>query len=689
MPDPIVATKPKESQGSDQQQESSGPSEEDRLREALLKEKEQREKLARSREIDGEEVDVIGEMLAENNAGRPGTDDASTPFQGSIDIADGWSADVAMGKDHQKAEFSAPAEMKFPPPDGFELPIFSVPIGPLGGAPIFIQIDMGLSGGVTLGDLAMSLEHKRGRSDVLRQDNYAVSGGGGIKAEFGIELKLAILVGVPKIANAQAGLKATAGAEAGLKFEAGGHLDVVSTIPAPGGKGQPVSKDGEIYFNIAGAGELAAELAAYLGYEVFTFKGEFFSISIAKAALANLEIGARFGVRYSGGERKFFAEPLTDEYVNFDWLFGKLWRARKLDKAKAKSVEAEGNALALMDIAERGGDYKSDTDGEDGLAKYLEDLKSGKAKLEVVSGEMQLLRNEQEKHERSVKADSEAIAALELKIEELIKKDGEVKAKRWKITKLVRGDIKELKDARKELKNLRKDLIEKAGLAEKASQDFVKARDEFLAGIEIDEIQQRIDAAKKAADAVHKENWNLFTSEVQREMGAYEKRYAKIRDEITETEKVLAIRRKEFADGAGVAQWEAEKQAAVEEEQRLAEVVNSSVSDNEKSQAALDALGPDDNKKKAKKALANGEKKLKGDIAKWEKAQAQKLAVTLRSPLTILTEQISKLEARKLLLSMRLKKLEDDRLEAYLEEAKLLPNVPSVKKKPTQGDEDQ
>ena len=675
MPDPIVATKPKESQGSEQ--ESSGPTEEDRLREALLKEQEEREKLARAKEVtDGEETDVIGTMLEENNSGRPDTEDPSTPVMGSFDIADGWGAEVALGRDHQKVDISAPAELKLPPPDGFELPIFAVPIGPLGGAPIWIQIEMGLAGGVTLGDLGMSLEHKSGKSDVLRQDNYAVSGKGGMKAEFGIEVSLAVLVGVPKIANAQAGIKATAGAEASLGFEVGGFLDVVSTVPAPGGKAQPVSKDGEIYFNIAGAGELAAELAAYLGYEVFTFKGEFFSISIAKATLANLEIGARFGVRYTGGKAAFFAEPIETEYVNFDWLLGKLWRARKIDKAKGKAVESEGNALALMDLAER-----------PDLEKYIKDLRESGGQLEVVSGKMQLLLNEKEKHERSVKSDHEAIEELEKKIVELEKQDAAVKSKRWKLTNKVRGDIKELKEARKQLKALRKDLIDKSRLAEQASQDFMKAQDEFLDGIEVDKIQERIEEAKKAADAVHKENWNLFTSEVTREMKAYEKQFAKIRDEIAETEKVLEIKKKEFEDGAGVAKWEADKKAAQEEEQRLAEVVNGTVGDNEKLKEALDALGPDDNKKKAEKALAKGEKKLKGEIAAWEKAQAERVKVSLRSPLAFLSSQISKLESRRLLLTMRLDKLQEDRLEAHLEEARLLPNVPDVKKKPTQDDD--
>lgn len=702
MPDPIVATKPKESQDS-QQQESSGQSEQDRKREELLKEKERREKAAHAQKVQQEstrsgkfnkkmkgmgleteigqqeeQVDPLDQMLAENTAGRPDFDD-DAKGKDDIEIADGWKGGLALGRNQQKVEFTAPTGLKFPPPDGFSLPLASIPI-PIGGpAPIFIMVELGVAGDVTLDDLAFAMEHKRGTADVLRQDRYAVTGKGGIAANFGIELKVAVLVGAPKIANLQAGVKASAKAGANLNFEAGGQLDVVTTVPGPGGSSSPVSKDGEIYFNLAGGGALTAELAAYLGYELLTFNGEFYSISIAKATLASLELGARFGVRYTNGKSKFFAEPIANDYVNFDWLFKKLWKARKLDKAKDKAVEAQGDAMALMNLQDR-----------PDMEQYIADLKSGEAKLEEANGRMQLLVKEKEDNERSVKADHAAIEELERKIVQFEKQDAELKSKRWKITNKVRGDLKELKQARKQLKSLRKHLVKKMAAAESAAQELQEAERAFIDSLDPATIEARISEAKKRADDIHRENWDMFTGEVTTNMAEFEKRYADVRDQLAETNRVIEMKNQELADGTGLATWEAERDEALAEEQRLAELVNGAVDRNEQLQNVLNGLGPEastKDRKKAEKDLAGGEKKLRLEIAKWEAAHGRRLAIARRSPIGAITEQLSKLESRRLLLTMKLEKLQEDRIEAHLEEARLLPNVPDVKKKPKKKDE--
>jgi hypothetical protein len=447
---------------------------------------------------------------------------------GGIELADGWTGDFRLGPNQQKAEFAAPTELHIPPPDGFELDLANVkvPLGPGFG----LDIVAGLEGGLEMSNIALALERAASKTDVQKIDRFKVSGGGDLAANFGVKVEVAMWGGVPLVAAVRAGLRAKAEAEAKLEFEVGGMLDLYRTVPVKGEKSQVTGKQGEIYFNIGGAGDLSAALSAFLGFELFTVKGDLYELVFVEAPIATLDAGARFGVKFGGGQkREFYKEPLGTDYVNFEWLFGKLWKARKLDAAKNAATSTKADVAALRDLQGR-----EDVDYYIGMLNLFGD------EMHVANGELQLLLNEEDTLQKLIESGTADIDKLQNEINTtLAQKNAATKAKRWAITNFIKGDIPELKSARKQCEAMKKTLASNQKKVTDLQGKKRAAQDKFVQSVDPLKIDDLIKQAQAKADDTYKANWKTFSAEFDAAHKASVERKTKIQEEITKQDELI------------------------------------------------------------------------------------------------------------------------------------------------------
>ena len=439
---------------------------------------------------------------------------------GGIDLADDWTIGFRLGKGQQKVEFEAPTELKIPPPDGFELELAKVvvPIAP----GVWFEVSVQVEGGAELANTKVGLEHLAANTDVEQLDRFKVSGAGEFGAGIAIIVELAMGGGVPVIAAVRGGLRTKAEAEAKLELEAGGLLDIRRTVPVKGEKPAVTSKDGEIYMNVVGSGALTAALSAFLGYEFFTMKGDLYELVIAEAPIAGFDLGARFGMRYQDGTGKPFAEKVGEDWMNFEWLFGKLWKARKLDAATESATNTKADVAALLSLK-----------GRPDLQTYLKSLEANDKTFDVANGEMQLLLNEESTLSQLVTADKEGITSLQSEITTtLAAKNAEVKSKRWAITNFFRGDIPELKSARKKMEAMQKTLGKNEKKLTSIQERKLAAKQRFLTSLDPARIDEMLAQAHAKADATYKQNWKLFSQEFDAARAKNVEAYEKAREEI-------------------------------------------------------------------------------------------------------------------------------------------------------------
>ncbi len=438
------------------------------------------------------------------------------PFEGA-------SLDIRVGpKGGKLAQSFTLLEGVKVPPKGLDVPLLNVkiPLGPGFGIDVVAKVE----GGFEFGGIKGGYELVSNSTDVEERSRIKLTGTGESKAKAGVSLEVAMWGGVPIVAAVRAGLRAKAEAAAKLGFELGGMVDVRSTIPAEHEASKETSRTGELYLNVAGDGSLIAALSAFLGYELFSFQGDLYELVFAEAPLASLNTGARLGTRYSGAaaSREFFAEPLDKKegWVNFDWLMGKWWKARKLDAAKEAATATKADVAALKDVKDR-----------PDIAGFLAKVQAGEEQLAVANGALQLLLNEEATLQQVIESDTASIASLQTEIDTtLAKKNAEEKSKRWAITNFFRGDIPELKDARAKATSMQKQLqanqAKLAGLAPRK----IAARQQFLATLNPARIDAMAAEAQAKADATYKENWKLFS----KEFDAQRKATLVDRDELSE-----------------------------------------------------------------------------------------------------------------------------------------------------------
>lgn len=439
---------------------------------------------------------------------------------GDIELADDWTVGFRLGKGQQKLEFAAPTELKLPPPDGFELELAKIIVPITAG--VWFEISVEVTGAAELSNTKIALERLASRTDVEQLDRFKVSGAGDFGASIGITVELAMGGGVPVIAAVRGGLRAKAEAEAKIGLEAGGLLDIRRTVPVQGETAKVTSKDGEIYMNAVGSGALKAALSAFIGFEFFTLKGDLYELVMVEAPIAGFDVGARFGMRYQAGTGKGFAEKVGQDWMNFEWLFGKMWKARKLDAAKESATNTRAEVAALLDLK-----------GRPDLQAYLTSLEASDKTFDVANGEMRLLLNEETTLDQLVKADNEAIASLQSEVNTtLAQKNAEVRATRWTITNFFRGDIPELKAARKRVTAMQKSVATRQKKLESIRSRKAEAKQRFLTSLDPARIDERLAQAQAKADAAYKENWKRFSSEFgaarAKNLEAYEKARADI-----------------------------------------------------------------------------------------------------------------------------------------------------------------
>jgi hypothetical protein len=366
-----------------------------------------------------------------------------------IELANGFKAGVKLGPGEQSFQASIPTGFKLPPPDGFDLPLVKVAI-PFGGVPAGIDITAGIEGGLEMSDVTVGLSRKTRKTAVEEIQQFEISGSGEFGANLGVNAELALWGGVPLLAAVRAGIRAKAEAVAALKADVGGTVTIRRTIPVNGEKPQVTDKSGEVYFNVGGSGAVNAALSLFAGFELFMFKGDLFELTLAEAPIATLDAGARFGMKWENGSRKPFKEPLDGKnYINFDWLFGKMWKARKLDNATKEATTTKADLYALKDLK-----------GRPDVGSFIEKLKANEVELGTANGELQLLINDEKAVQGNIEGDTTALASAQEELAEAKIKDEQERAKHWGITNFFRGDIKELKAAKAKIKTLTKSLDE-------------------------------------------------------------------------------------------------------------------------------------------------------------------------------------------------------------------------------------
>lgn len=457
--------------------------------------------------VDFERGRVSGDISGlELGAERVGIDSDGVDVSG-IELIEGVPLDVRIGGKDQRVSSSIDVSEEIElPPDGFEVPLLDVkiPLGPGFGMDVVAKIE----GGLEIGGVKLQAEYAQTSTDVEALQRVKISGGGESKAAMGVSVEVAMWGGVPVLAAVRAGVRAKAEAEAKIAFEVGGMVDVHATIPVQGESEEPevISNTGELYINIAGDGGLSAALSAFLGFELFTIKGDLYELVFVDAPLASLDAGARLGARYEGvaGKGEFFAEPLSKEgWINFDWLLGKWWKARKLDAAKEAATVTKADVAALKDLQSR-----PDVSG------FLADVEAGEAQLAVANGALQLLINEEQTLQQVIESDTTSIKSLQSEISGVLDaKNKAEKAKRWTVTNWFKGDIPELKAARDKVASMQKSLTSNEKKLVALGPRKAAAQQQFLSRLDPATIDAMVVTAQAAAQATYKENWKLFSKE--------------------------------------------------------------------------------------------------------------------------------------------------------------------------------
>ena len=475
---------------------------------------------------DADGNDLIGSL----SVGKDGVD-----VEG-LHLADGWALDFKAGPDEQKIGFSAPQELTFPPPDGFEVDFLDLAFPVFPG--VSFEIESGVEGGLTLGGLNGVFLHKttkEGDDPYEQVSHWELTGGGELSTEIGVFLSVALVGGVPSIVALKTGLQANAGAEAGLEAKLTGSLDFTSTVPVKGEKPKHLSTDGALKIELDGGGSVGASFGAFVSVEVLTFEQELWSIDFIKVPIADMDVGGATGVEYKNGKYSFEKwKPAYGKYgADFDWLFKSYFKARKLDKAKEKATDTKAESKNIKELKKKA----MEKQGADGQALSVKELLADPANdTLIVNAEVQKLMNEEQKLVALEEADRKSLTKVEERIEKLVKQNEETKKKRWALTNFLRGDIKELTKAKDAKKGLEKNLARYEKDLAALGPKMEAARTKFREGLEGKDIEALIVTAREKKHEARRENYALYLSELESGKEEYEKNTKEADKLITELE---------------------------------------------------------------------------------------------------------------------------------------------------------
>ncbi len=439
-----------------------------------------------------------------------------------IHLADGWALDFKAGPDEQKIGFSAPHELTFPPPEGFEQNFLELAFPVFPG--VSFEVESGVEGGLTLDGLNAMFLHKNtkeGDDPYEQVSHWELTGGGDISTEIGVYLSVALVGGVPSIVALKTGLQASAGAEATLGATITGSMDFTSTVPVAGEKPKHLSTDGGVQIELDGGGSVGASFGAFVSVEVLTFEQELWSIDFIKVPIADLDVGGSTGVEYSNG--KFAFTPWKPAYgkhgADFDWLFKSYFKARKLDKAKEKATDTKAESKNIKELKKRAEAAR----GKDGEPLSVKELLADPANdTLIVNAEVQKLLSEEQKLVALDEADRKSLTKLEERIAKLTKQNEETKKKRWGLTNFIRGDIKELDKANAAKKTLESNLKRYDKDLGALGPKMEAARAKFIEGLQGKDIDALIVTAREKKHEARRENYKLYLSELESSKAEYE-----------------------------------------------------------------------------------------------------------------------------------------------------------------------
>jgi hypothetical protein len=439
-----------------------------------------------------------------------------------IHLADGWALDFKAGPDEQKVGFSAPQELTFPPPEGFEQNFLDLAFPVFPG--VSFEVESGVEGGLTLGGLNAMFLHKNtkeGDDPYEQVSHWELTGGGEISTEIGVYLSVALVGGVPSIVALKTGLQAAAGADATLGATITGALDFTSTVPVAGEQPKHLSTDGGVKIELDGGGSVGASFGAFVSVEVLTFEQELWSIDFIKVPIADLDVGGSTGVEYSNG--KFSFEKWKPAYgkhgADFDWLFKSYFKARKLDKAKEKATDTKAESKNIKELKKKAQAARG-TDGQPLSVKEL--LADPNNDTLIVNAEVQKLLTEEQKLVALEEADRKSLTKLEERIVGLTKQNEETKKKRWALTNFIRGDIKELDKANAAKKTLESNLKRYEKDLGALGPKMEAARAKFIEGLQGKDIDALIVTAREKKHEARRENYKLYLSELESAKAEYE-----------------------------------------------------------------------------------------------------------------------------------------------------------------------
>jgi hypothetical protein len=486
-------------------------------------------------ESDGRNVKASQEGLLQNADGEDIIGSLSVGKDGveveGLELTDGWKLDFKAGPDEQKIGFQAPAELKFPPPDGFEQDFLDLAFPVFPG--VSFEVESGVEGGVELGGLNGFILHrttKEGDDPYEQVSHWEITGGGEISSELGVFLSIALVGGVPSIVALKTGLQASAGAEASMAAKLGGSLDITQTVPVAGEKPKELGRTGEFKLELDGGGSVGASFGAFVSVEVLTFEQELWSIDFIKVPIADLDLGGQLGAFWNGNKTTFEWKPAYGKHgADFDWLFKSYFKARRLDKAKEKATDTKAESKNIKELKRKAQAAR----GADGEPLSVKELLSDPANdTLIVNAEVQKLITEEQKLVALDEADRKSLTKLEERIVALTKKNEETKKKRWKLTNFIRGDIKELDKANAAKKTLEKNLVKYEKDLAALDPKMKAARAKFIEGLEGKDIDALILAAREKKHEARRENYALYLSELESEKAEYEKN-------TTEADKVI------------------------------------------------------------------------------------------------------------------------------------------------------
>lgn len=476
-------------------------------------------------EYDGNNVKASQEGLLQNSDGEDIIGSLSVGKDGveveGLELADGWKLDFKAGPDEQKIGFQAPAELTFPPPDGFEQDFLDLAFPVFPG--VSFEVESGVEGGVELGGLNGFMLHKttkEGDDPYEQVSHWEITGGGEISSEIGVFLSIALVGGVPSIVALKTGLQASAGAEAAMGATLGGSLDITQTVPVAGEKPKELGRSGEFKLELDGGGSVGASFGAFVSVEVLTFEQELWSIDFIKVPIADLDLGGQLGAFWDGNKTSFEWKPAYGKHgADFDWLFKSYFKARKLDKAKEKATDTKAESKNIKEL-KRKAEAARGKDGDPLSVKEL--LADPNNDTLIVNAEVQKLIAEEQKLVALDEADRKSLTKLEERIAGLTKKNEETKKKRWKLTNFIRGDIKELDKANDAKRTLEKNLKKYEADLDAIAPKMEAARSKFVEGLQGKDIDTLITAAREKKHEARRENYALYLSELESEKAEFE-----------------------------------------------------------------------------------------------------------------------------------------------------------------------